>query len=462
MTHKNKNSGINKKLPVLMAAVFCAVIISTVIFMFTLSVSEVETVTPVKVISTQPEVTEPPVPYVVNTVTIGSAGDVLLHLPLVKTAKTSDGSYNFESMFKYVKPSVEASDYFIANLETTLAGTENGRKYTGFPFFNSPDGIVTSLQNVGVDCFLTANNHTYDTKGHGVKRTLSVIKNAGMDSVGTRENETDKRYLVKDIGGIKFGIGCYTYETVAEKGVSLNGNPVDSETAKLINSFSYKKLDSFYKKVEADLTAMKSEGAEVTVIYLHWGNEYQLEADENQKKIAKKLCDLGVDAIIGAHPHVVQPVDLITSTDGTHKTVCAYSLGNMISNQRKHLMGLKTGHTEDGLFFKMTFEKYSDGTVVFDSVKSIATWVKLVSNEYTLIPLSSGLEKKADEIGLTTSNLISQAQASYKRTMKLVKSGTKECNEYLASLPRPDDIPEETTAAASPESVSDDITDVAA
>lgn len=446
MTTKRKKN--KKVLPSLLVAVLSAVILSATVFMLILSGSEIVPSTPVGQTVTQ-ETTQPPLPYIVSTVTIGSAGDVLLHLPIINAAKTSSDTYDFDRLFTYVKSEIESCDYFVANLETTLAGNQDGRSYSGYPCFNSPESIVTSLISAGTDCLLTANNHSYDTRGHGVKRTLSVVKNSGLDHVGTREYETDKKYLVKDIEGIKFGIGCYTYETEYANGKALNGIPVDSETAKLINSFDYGNLESFYSDVQSDLTNMKNEGAEVTVFYLHWGNEYQLTPDSHQKKIAQKLCDMGVDVIIGGHPHVVQPVDLITSTDGKHSTVCVYSVGNMVSNQRRNLMGLKTGHTEDGLIFKMTFSKYSDGTVVFEKIKSVPTWVHLTSGIHYIVPLSSKLDQNASALGLTKSSSgLSLAKESYKRTMELVKEGTKECNNYLSSLPRPDDIPEEATSAA--------------
>lgn len=446
MTTKSKK---NKRIPLaLVLSSLCAVLLSAAVFTFVLSESEIETTISVSETTAQ-ETTEPPLPYVESTVTIGSAGDVLIHIPVLNAAKKSDGTYNFDRLFTYVKSEIENCDYFIANLETTLAGTENGRSYSGFPCFNSPDAIVSSLVSAGTDCLLTANNHTYDTGSYGVKRTLSVVKKAGLDTVGTRENETDKRYLVKNIGGISFGIGCYTYETEYSKGKALNGIPVDSETSKLINSFDYADLEGFYTDIEAALTNMKNEGAEITLIYLHWGNEYQLTPDSHQKEIARKLCDMGVDVIIGGHPHVVQPVDLITSTDGKHSTVCVYSVGNILSNQRRNLMGLKTGHTEDGLIFKMTFSKYSDGTVIFEKVKSVPTWVHLASGIHYIVPLSHKLDKKADSLGLTKSSTgLSLAKASYERTMELVKEGTKECNKYLSSLPRPDNIPAQTTSAA--------------
>ncbi len=384
--------------------------------------------------TTEEITTEPPLPYVTSSVTLRSAGDVLIHVPIYTAAKTADG-YNFDKVFTYTSSLIENCDYFVANLETTLAGTK--KSYSGFPRFNSPDAIVTSLKKAGVDCLLTANNHSYDTNNHGVLRTQKVVKKAGFDYTGTRKTSEGKKYLVKNINDISFGFLCYTYETpTSPQYKALNGIVLDTETAPLINSFNYEKLSEFYKDVKAQMKLMKKKGAEVFVIYLHWGNEYQLTPDKHQKAIAQKLCDMGVDVIIGGHPHVVQPVELITSTDKTHRTVCVYSLGNILSNQRRSYMGLKTGHTEDGLVFEMTFSKQSDGKVTFDSVRSIPTWVHLYSENgkkvYNIVPLSKNLDKKAHALGLDkSSDGLSLAKASYERTMALVKEGTDECNKWL-------------------------------
>ncbi len=394
--------------------------------------------TTTEVVTTEATTAEPEttLPYITNTVTIGSAGDVLIHIPIFKAAKAAEG-YNFDNIFTYTSSVIKDCDYFIANLETTLAGPS--RPYSGFPRFNSPDAIVSALKKAGVDGLLTANNHSYDTNNAGVLRTQEVIKKEKLDYVGTRLKADGRKHLVKNIGGIGFGFMCYTYETPSSGGLkSLNAIPVDSETAPLINSFNYEKLPEFYDEVKAQMKAMKKKGAEVFTIYMHWGEEYQLSENAKQKEIAQTLCNLGVDVIIGGHPHVVEPVDLLTSENGKHKTVCVYSVGNLLSNQRRAYMGLKTGHTEDGLIFTMTFSKYSDGRVVFDSVKSIPTWVHLYSEGgrtvYNVVPLSGNLEKNAEKLGLNrSSNGLALAKESYKRTMALVKEGTDKCNAYLKS-----------------------------
>ena len=400
--------------------------------------------------TTEPTTTEPTTttaapPSVTSTVTIRSAGDVLIHIPVYQNARKSDGTYDFSHIFTYSEDIISDCDYFVANLETTLGGT-NGRSYSGFPRFNSPDSIVDALKGAGVDCLLTANNHSYDTNGPGVKRTLDKIEEAGLDYTGSRQTTENLQYLVKKVDGIKFGFACYTYETPTTEGrKALNGLLVDTATAPLINSFNPAKPDSFYEELSANMKQMKKKGAEFIVVYIHWGEEYQLSQNIKQQEIAQKLCDLGVDVIIGGHPHVVQPMDLLTSTDGKHKTVCIYSVGNFLSNQRRNLMGLKTGHTEDGVIFEMNFSKYSDGTVMLDSVDAIPTWVHLYSEGgkkvHSIVPLEGNLDKKAEKLGLTkTGDGLAQAKASKARTEALVGEGEKKCNDYLDKLKTPIEV----------------------
>ena len=401
------------------------------------------TETTTEVTTTLPTTTEPQPPTVTSTVTIRSVGDVLIHIPIFQNAKQSDGTYDFSHLFTYCESIIKDSDYFVANLETTLGGTD--RKYSGFPRFNSPDAIVDALKGAGVDCLLTANNHTYDTNGTGMLRTIDIIEDRGLDHTGTRKTTDDVQYLIKKIKGIKFGIVNYTYETPTSEGrKALNGLLVDTETAPLINSFKPHQPDAFYKELESSIKKMKKKGADVIVVYIHWGEEYQLKQNVKQEEIAQAICDSGADVIIGGHPHVVQPIDLLTSSDGKHKTVCVYSLGNFLSNQRRNLMDLKTGHTEDGLMFEMTFSRYSDGSVVFDSIDAIPTWVHLYSSGgkkvHSVVPLEGNLDKKAHKLGLDlTSDGLSLAKASKERTEALVSQGEKECNRYLKSVIKPDE-----------------------
>ena len=275
-------------------------------------------------------------PQLVSTATVLSTGDILMHGKVINSGKQDDGSYNFDSIFQYVKSYSQAADFSVANLETTLCGTDNGYAYAGNPKFNCPDAIVDSLKGAGFDMLLTANNHADDTSLVGYKRTLNVVREKGLDTLGTYLSADEQKWTIEEVNGIKIGMVCYTYSD----GFSQNGYPLlnYNEVGEngILNYFTYDKLPEFYTQLQGYLDEMKAAGAEATVVYLHWGEEYKWKTGEgpnaNQTAMAQKLCDMGVDVIVGGHPHVVQPVDLLTSgTDAEHKTIVLYSMGNAVS-----------------------------------------------------------------------------------------------------------------------------------
>ncbi|MBO5248159.1 MAG: CapA family protein [Clostridia bacterium] len=374
----------------------------------------------------------------ISFATISVTGDILTHTNVINAAKiTETGEYVFDPFFAHVKPYISAADYAVTNLEVTLAGTENGRTYTGYPRFNSPDSLATGLKNAGFDMAMTANNHCYDTGLTGLHRTLQILTENGLDTLGTVSNVETKKYVVKEINDIKIGMISYTFETgdAYPDRPSINGLLTSENSVGLINSFDYKQLDKFYAELEENLSNMKADGAEATVLYIHWGNEYQLSPASSQKEIAQKICDLGIDVIVGGHPHVIQPMDLLESTvDENHKTICLFSCGNFISNQRRNLMNLKTGHTEDGIMFSFSFTKYSDGTVALEQVDAIPTWVWLHKvngqNVYSILPLDQGIEDWKAAFSLDDVNL-NHATESYQRTMALIEEGLMKSKNHL-------------------------------
>ena len=133
---------------------------------------------------------------------------------------------------------------------------------------------------------------------------------------------------------------------------------------------------------------------------------------------------------------MVQPIELLTAADGSHKTVCLYSMGNAISNQQRENMNLNTGHTEDGLLFSFSFTKYADETVLLDSVEVLPTWVYLNHNvspkTYRILTLDDSVEDWASAFSID-STVASKAKASFDRTMALVGTGLTESNNYLTA-----------------------------
>ena len=383
---------------------------------------------------TQPP-TEPPITKI-GTATIGATGDLLLHDKVIKSCYDPEtGTYNYESIFSFLTPYVTTLDYAVANLEVTLGGEELG--YKGYPCFNSPDAIVDAAKVAGFDMLLTANNHSFDTGTKGFFRTQQILADRGLDYIGTRDAVEKKNYTVKDINGIKVGMICYTYNTGydASGKVSLNGTGLTAEASSLINSFNYGNLEAFYEKLSGEVAAMRSEGAEAVMLYIHWGDEYQLQPNSTQKKMAQTLCDMSIDVIVGNHPHVAQPVELLTSTkDDSKKTLCLYSTGNAVSNIR--VGPSYPNESEDGMLFSVTFAKYSDGTVIVESADILPTWVnRYVDNgktEFKILVMDPVCQNQwRENMGLTYDTL-DLIQASYERTMAIVGEGLETANQYYA------------------------------
>lgn len=372
--------------------------------------------------------------YVVNT------GDIMVHSTQLDGARLSADNYDFSDFFKYIGKYMKKGDLSVGNLEVTFGGTQSGA-YSGYPAFNTPDSLADTIKSAGFNFLLTTNNHCYDTGLFGLKRTAQVVKEKGFSFIGTKETEKDPEYTVKKVNGIKLGITAFTYETKCDTAgrKSLNGNIVSADANELINSFSYERINEFYKEAQKIVKGMKNDGADKIIFYMHWGEEYQLKENTWQKSIAQELCNMGVDLIIGSHPHVVQPVALIHSESGEHTAVCAYSMGNAISNQRQELMHPEctTGHTEDGMILSYKFDKLSDGSVVLSEFDIVPTWVNKYKGKsgyiYSMIPLET--QNSGSEFSLDSSAL-SRSQRSYERTKATVGAGLSEIQKMLGMKPR--------------------------
>ena len=383
--------------------------------------------------------TEPEPEHVVSRATIGATGDLLMHMPVINSGLLSDGSYNFDYIFKYLSEYTNAADFAVANLETTLAGSE--RAYSGYPNFNCPDEIVDGARNGGFDMLLTGNNHSYDTGEAGFFRTIETVRSHGLETLGTMLTADEPKYVIEDINGIKVGMISYTYQGIPDGAVSgrvyLNGIMLHEGAENVVNTFIPNSPESFYTEVEGYAQQMRAEGAEALVIFMHWGVEYTTTPVAHQTQIAQKLCDLGFDVIVGGHPHVVEPIALLSSTvDPSHKTVCLYSMGNAVSNQRASVMESQPeGYTEDGVWFTMTFCKYSDGTVYLEDVNLIPCWVNLRTTNgryYYILPLDSTKQDNWAELLDLGEVSLAAATRSYNRTMGIVGDGLTQSKQYLA------------------------------
>lgn len=323
-------------------------------------------------------------------ITLSAVGDIMVHDDQLKAQYNKDNnSYSFDNNFKHIASLIDKADLAIANLETTLAGEDNG--YSSFPKFNSPDSLIDAISKSGFDIVSTINNHTYDKGSTGLYRTLSMIKSLGLESVGTRNSSSEDNFLIKDINGIKLGITSFSYGEVSKNRTALNGLPVSNNDKENLNIFDFKDVDKAFDTIKATLDNMNNNETDIQVLIIHWGNEYHRNPSEFQKELAQRLCDYGVDIIIGSHPHVVQPIEMIKSNTNNNETLVIYSLGNFLSNQRKEI--LKRDFTEDGLIVNININKNLEtNETKISKVEYIPTWVNKFKDKknnlnYEIIPI---------------------------------------------------------------------------
>lgn len=248
-----------------------------------------------------------------------TVGDIMCHSTQFKYAHIPPDGYNFDPVFEYVKPFLMNSDFTMGNIETVFAGSK--RKYSGYPLFNSPDELMQSLANTGFDLLFTSNNHALDKGEKGLIRTIDLADSLGIGIIGTYKSKEDRDSLrIYEKNNITFGMLSYTY--------SLNGFSLSDGKDYMISQ-----IDK--QKIKDEINSLKSAGADIVIIYFHFGNEYETEPSPYQKEIVKNAVDSGADIIIASHPHVLQPVEIFKPKNSRLDTgFVAYSLGNFVSNQR--------------------------------------------------------------------------------------------------------------------------------
>lgn len=242
------------------------------------------------------------------------AGDLMQHGPQISAAQVSDG-YDYTECFQYIRQQIEYADIAVGNFETTLAGPP----YTGYPCFCAPDEFLRDVKAAGFDVMLTANNHCCDKGPKGIERTIAMMDSLGMPHLGTyvSPESRERQYpLLVEKNGIRLVLLNYTYGT--------NGNSAKGSVVNRIKR----------ETIAADIVKAKQMNPDAIIACMHWGEEYHLTPNKEQRELADWLFSQGVDHIIGGHPHVVQPMEIRTDAQG-EKHALAYSLGNFVSNQFK-------------------------------------------------------------------------------------------------------------------------------
>ena len=259
------------------------------------------------------EVTEEKEPDSMQIVMIG---DMLIHDRIVESGLQEDGTYNFDHLFANVKDTIEAADFAIVNQETIMGGPSFG--YTGYPSFNSPYELAHAEEKAGFDLLLLATNHTLDKSGRGVVNCMEYLDEhlPELDYVGINhsQEEQENDIYTYEANGIKVAVLNYTYGT--------NGIPLPEDKPYIVNLMHEDKIRADIQKAE--------EIADFTILCPHWGTEYNLGTDSSQEKWVQVFLEEGVDLVLGAHPHVIEPIEWVSNEEGNEMLVY-YSLGNFVN-----------------------------------------------------------------------------------------------------------------------------------
>lgn len=313
-------------------------------------------------------------------------GDNLIHTTVYEEADKyagtqGDGKYDFSPMYSEVKELIEGNDIAFINQETVLGGYDLG--LSGYPTFNSPAEIAQNIKDVGFNLVNTATNHALDKGQQGIDNELAALDKAGLVHAGVADSQqTYDSIPVFEKKGVKFSFLAYTYGT----------NGIDPPNSYSIHYFDDETITSDVKKAK--------EISDVVIVSAHWGEENIDYATDTQEHYAQLFADLGVDVVIGTHPHVIQPIKWYNGKDG-NKTLVVYSLGNFLGGM------LDINNTVSGAV-RFDFVKGDSGVSV-ENVK----WIPLVIHfetqggdimtgrtNYKIYPLSKYTEELAKKHSL--------------------------------------------------------------
>lgn len=287
-----------------------------------------------------------------DTISLAFVGDIMQHRRQLVCARAKGGdtlsskSYDYSSYFKYTKDILSQADFAVANMEFVCGEPP----FTGYPSFSAPTSLAEAASDAGIDLFLCANNHIFDKGQKGYERTVRTYNDLGVPYTGVYRSREDQDTLypyMADIKGVKCAFINFTYGTnlAASKAVVSR-----------MDSLSVMKAISNARRGEAD----------IIIALPHWGVEYSVAESPQQRKWEEFLYRQGVDLIIGGHPHVVQPVNVIEDENGDIEHITAYSLGNYISN-------MSAKNTQIGFIFVVNISKGDRGCKIL-SGEAIWLW----------------------------------------------------------------------------------------
>lgn len=334
------------------------------------------------------------------------AGDAMQHQRQIDAARRPGGEFDYSDCFTRLKPYISSADYAVVNLETPLGGPP----YSGYPMFCAHDNYLHALTDAGFDLVLSANNHILDRRDKGLLRTIETFEKAGVPWLGIyRSAEHRQQHLpfIKDINGFRIAFLNYTYGT----------NGIRKQTSV---SIDYIDRDLISK----DVMEARDAGAELIALCIHWGDEYKLLPNSEQRNLARFISSLGVEMIIGSHPHVIQPIELSPGDEHKRPTLTVYSLGNFIS-------AMRTVDTRGGAMVRVKLRRDLSGRayVADASFRMVFTHAPVKQGDnYRLFPAES--DSIHNSVRIHRDRFVSNAMRIYNRNNINVARDTLPISEY--------------------------------
>ncbi|MFJ1968024.1 CapA family protein [Streptomyces sp. NPDC087903] len=281
-----------------------------------------------------------PAPAASRGFTLVASGDVLPHSSIIDRAHFDAGGrgYDFRPMFAGVRSVVARADLALCHMETVYGADGD---YTGYPAFKSPPEVAAGLAATGYDGCSTASNHSLDDGAEGIRRTLDALDRAGVRHAGSARTEGEARTVtVLPVGPAKVAHLAYTYDT--------NGYPLPPGRPWAVNL-----IDE--NRILADARAARTAGADVVVVSVHWGTEWQEAPDEQQLTLARRLTAArtgdrpAVDLILGTHAHVPQAYEKVNGT------WVVYGMGDQIAGEMTNHEGAQDPRGNQSTIGRFTF-----------------------------------------------------------------------------------------------------------
>lgn len=305
-----------------------------------------------------------------TSVSLVAVGDNLYHTSIMNMGKNRNG-FNYDFMYEKISPYIKEYDIAVVNQETPLVSSN----YSSYPCFGTPKEVGNALIKAGFNLFLTATNHSMDKNVKGIYSTMNFFKNKkDITFIGTNDSfEKYNEVKIIEKNNIKIALLNYTY--------GLNGFRLPKGKEYLVNLLNNK------EKIKKDLIYAE-KNADVTIVFPHWGIEYQYVESKQQREMAHFFTKYGADIIIGAHPHVVQPTKYIK--EGNNQSICFYSLGNFVSGQSKKPRLL-------GSAAELKIVKNKKGKISINDVKATPLIMHRTSHSAKVMKLKDYNDKMAKE-----------------------------------------------------------------